>query len=145
MQITIDTKELNQSQMSLLMQIINPFWNEHHGATVSNDEQPCEKVEELPCEKVDEKPKRTRRTKAEIEAENAQTPEETSEVVEQEIVASSTISLTLSDIKTKAQELVTKVSRDAVKNTINKYADKISEVKESDYLALMADFEALEG
>lgn len=137
MQITIETKELSQIQMELLMQIINPFQKPY---------QP-----ELPFEgavidtSLNEKPKRTRRTKAEIEAENAQTPEETSEVVEQEIVASNTVSLTLSDIKTKAQELVTKVSRDAVKNAINKYADKISEVKESDYSALMTDFEALEG
>lgn len=136
MQITIETKELSQSQMELLMQIINPFQKPY---------QP-----ELPFEgavidtSLNEKPKRTRRTKAEIEAENAQEPDETSEVVEQEIVAPSTVSLTLSDIKTKAQDLVQKVSRDAVKNTINKYADKISEVKDSDYPALMADFEALE-
>lgn len=145
MQITIETKELNQSQMELLMQIINPFQKSY---------QP-----ELPSEgtvidtSMNEKPKRTRRTKSEIEAENAQNTQEVSEPTPDEENAlevpqndsDSVSKLTLNDIKTKAQDLVQKVSRDAVKNTINKYADKISEVKESDYPALMADFEALEG
>lgn len=140
MQVTIETKELNQSQMELLMQIINPFYT----ILPTQQDEPTEPIEEQPSEPVEEKPKRTRRTKAEIEAENAQKGDGQLEVVEEEIVASSTVSLTLSDIKTKAQELVTKVSRDDVKKAINKYADKISEVKESDYAALMADFEALE-
>ena len=145
MQITIETKELSQSQMELLMQIINPFQKPY---------QP-----ELPFEgtvtdtSLNEKPKRTRRTKAEIEAENAQNTQEVSEPTPDEENAvevpqndsDSVSKLTLSDVKAKAQDLVQKVSRDAVKNTINKYADKISEVKESDYPALMADFEALEG
>lgn len=173
MQITLHTEELNANQLGHLEAIIRvkkeqQLYYENHSVPCKNseglnplgavlndaanqkpyepvEEQPTEPIEEQPSEPVKEKPKRTRRTKAEIEAENAQKDEEASEVVEEEIVASIPVSLTLSDIKTKAQELVTKVSRDAVKNTINKYADKISEVKESDYAALTADFEALEG
>lgn len=155
MQITLHTEELNTEQLGYLEAIIrvkkekqwyyegNAKICENSGST--NSVEPTKPVEEQSTEPVEEKPRRTRRTKAEIEAENAQKGDGASEVVEEEIVASSTVSLTLSDIKTKAQELVTKVSRDAVKNMINKYADKISEVKESDYVALMADFEALEG
>lgn len=154
MQITIDTHELNAEQLGYLEAIIRVRKEVYLGygtgdatcsASVSDEEQASDAHNEEQAPKpVEEKPKRTRRTKAEIEAEKAQTSDEASEVVEQEIVASSTVSLTLSDIKTKAQELVTKVSRDAVKNVISKYADKISEVKESDYSALMTDFEALE-
>lgn len=165
MQITLHTEELNANQLGHLEAIIRvkkeqQLYYENHSVTCKNSEglkplgavlndaanqKPYEPVEEQPTEQVEEKPRRTRRTKAEIEAENAQKGDGPSEVVEEEIVASSTVSLTLSDIKTKAQELVTKVSRDDVKKAINKYADKISEVKESDYTALMADFEELEG
>ena len=143
MQITIETKELSQSQMELLMQIINPFQKPYQ------PELPSETV--TADASVDEKPKRGRKPKEALET--SETVEVVSEVVQEEIVASDAVSvthsdtktLTLSDVKAKAQDLVQKVSRDAVKNTINKYADKISEVKESDYPALMADFEALEG
>ncbi len=162
MQITLHTEELNAEQLGYLEAIIRvkkeKQWHYEGGAKVSmNTSSPeqidsvKEQVEDRPTEEplnpitpVGETPKRTRRTKAEIEAESVQIPEEASEVVEEEPVVSDAVSLTLSDIKTKAQELVTKVSRDAVKNAINEYADKISEVKESDYSALMADFEALE-
>lgn len=142
MQITIETKELSQIQMKLLMEIINPFQKPELSAETATSDT-----------SVEEKPKRTRRTKAEIEAENAQNTQEVSEPThnEENVVevaqndSDSVSKLTLSDVKAKAQDLVQKVSRDAVKNTINKYADKISEVQESDYPALMADFEALEG
>lgn len=149
MQITIETKELSQSQMELLMQIINPF----HTLIPTQQDEPLDSVKEQPTEQANDKPKRTRRTKAEIEAENAQNTQEVSEPTPDEEKAvevpqndsDSTSQYSLSDVKAKAQDLVQKVSRDAVKNTINKYADKISEVKESDYAALMADFEELEG
>lgn len=143
MQITIETKELNQSQMELLMQIINPFQKPYQPELPFGDA--------VIDTSLNEKPKRGRKPKEALET--SETVEVVSEVVQEEIVASDAVSvtpkykkrLTLSDVKAKAQDLVQKVSRDAVKNTINKYADKISEVKESDYPALMADFEALEG
>lgn len=171
MQITVHTEELNAEQLGYLEAIIRvkkeKYLAYEKGNAVCAEPKSEEKVvneptppyqpelpvEEAPTEEaVSEKPKRTRRTKAEIEAENAQEPQDVSEPTQEVEKAvevpqndsDSTSRLTLSDIKTKAQDLVQKVSRDAVKNAINKYADKISEVKESDYSALMADFEALE-
>ena len=159
MQITIDTHELNAEQLGYLEGIIRVRKEIYLGST-----EPTEQVAstppyqpELPVEgavidtSLNGKPKRGRKPKEAVET--SETVEVVSEVVQEEIVASDAVSvthsdtkkLTLSDVKAKAQDLVQKVSRDAVKNTINKYADKISEVKESDYSALMADFEALEG
>lgn len=168
MQITIDTHELNAEQLGYLEGIIRVRKEIYMGYEKNtNASKPVEPVvqvasttpyqPELPFEgavintSMNDKPKRGRKPKEAVET--SETVEVVSEVVQEEIVASDAVSvthsdtktLTLSDVKAKAQDLVQKVSRDAVKNTINKYADKISEVKESDYPALMADFEALEG
>lgn len=154
MQITIDTHELNAEQLTHLIAIIQSYQEAITSFTPMEQKayQPEPPFGDAVIDtSLNEKPKRGRKPKEALEA--SETVEVVSEVVEQEIVTPDAVSvthsdtkkLTLSDVKAKAQDLVQKVSRDAVKNTINKYADKISEVKESDYPALMADFEALEG
>ena len=115
--------------------------------TVAQPEPIEEKVEE-------EKPKRTRRTKAEMEnsAEdntNAPTTDENnsddSEPTPTRIEAPEApeSKITLNDLKEKAQDLVRKVDRDSVKKAINQFADKLSDVKPSDFQALMSAFNAL--
>ena len=49
----------------------------------------------------------------------------------------------LRDLKEKAQQLVKVIDRDKVKATIQQYAEKLSDVKASDYEALMGDFNEL--
>ena len=51
--------------------------------------------------------------------------------------------VTLSDLKDLAQELTKTHDRLKIKEIINNYATKLSDVKESDYDALMAELKAL--
>jgi len=75
-----------------------------------------------------EKPKRKRRTKAEIEAEKAKSEE--------------TSSITLSDLKEVAQEKA-RIDRKVVKDAISKYAPKLTEVSEENYAELLETLKAL--
>jgi len=101
-----------------------------------------------------EKPKRTRRTKAEMEnsaednANGSKTDENNSDDSEPtptriEAPEAPESKITLNDLKEKAQDLVRKVDRDSVKKAINQFADKLSDVKPSDFQALMSAFNML--
>lgn len=77
--------------------------------------------EEAPTE---EKPKRKRRTKAEMEAETK-------------------TEVTLSELKDLAQKLAGEKGRDKVKAVISEFAGKLSDVTKDDYEALVAKLKEL--
>lgn len=95
-----------------------------------------------------EKVKRTRQKKeetaeivTETASEDTNAPKEDSEVTS---THSEPCSVSESDIKEMAQNLVRSVGREKVKEVINRFAEKLSEVKVSDYHALVEAFKSLE-
>lgn len=149
MQITINLNELTTLQRDLLQMVM--FGADREGVKPHAFTQEFKlPLEEQP--QTEDKPKRGRKPKeetvteqTETVSEDVETPKELPTQPETPIEPSSPSSVTLSDVKNKAQTLVQTVSRDAVKSAINKYAEKLSDVKASDYEALMQDFIALEG
>jgi len=145
MQLTINMNELSTQKRTELFALLGLI---NLGANAVAQPEPIEENIEP------EKPKRTRRTKAEMEnsAEdntNAPTTDENnsddSEPTPTRIEApeASESKITLNDLKEKAQDLVRKVDRDSVKKAINQFADTLSYVKPSDFQALMSAFNAL--
>ncbi len=153
MQITIDTHELNAEQLGYLESIIRVrkeiYMGYENGDKVCGATEPVETAPEQP--QIEDKPKRGRKPKeetlteqTETASDDVETPKELPTQPETPIEPSIPSSVTHTDLKNKAQTLVQTVSRDAVKSAINKYAEKLSDVKESDFEALMQDFIALE-
>jgi len=145
MQLTINMNELSTQKRTELFALLGLI--DLGANTVAQPEPIEENVEE-------EKPKRTRRTKAEMEnsAEdntNAPTSDKNNSddseptLTRIEVPDASESKITLNDLKEKAQDLVRKVDRDSVKNAINQFADKLSDVKPSDFQALMSAFNSL--
>ena len=153
MQITINLNELNAEQLGYLESIIRVhkeiYIGYENGDKVCGATEPVETAPEQP--QTEDKPKRGRKPKEETVTEQTETASDDVETTkelptqpETPVEPSTPSSVTLSDVKNKAQTLVQTVNRDAVKSAINKYAEKLSDVKESDFEALMQDFAALE-
>jgi outer membrane biosynthesis protein TonB len=120
------------------------------GATVTLVESPKEDIKEEPKE---EKPKRTRRTKEEIEAEKAaqsvkEEPKtvstETQTSAPTEATASTPAALTKQDIANACQSVTTAIDLDSARSIVASFKDangedcrRISDIKESDYKAFI--------
>lgn len=141
MQLIINLNELNGQQrvgLFAILELLTPV-----GATPDETHENLQHIQGKLAveEKVEDAPvKKTRAKRTETQVEDTKGVEPIPEPTEDKNESS----ITLQDLKEKAQDLVKKVDRDKVKAAISQFADKLSEVKSSDYSALMKAFKELE-
>ena len=163
MQVTLNDYDLNSKQLRLLADIIAieaDKKEEYENSAPCCSGEPLEPTMEKPFQpelpfdgEIDtSKPKRTRRTKAELDmatkepetvSEEAKEVEELPTQPEQPIEAPTPSKITLEQLKEKAQILVREKGREEVKKVITKYAEKLTEIDPKNYDAFMKDLEAM--